>query len=185
MNRKVEFLRMHGYISEGHELLAPALVLKQIKMEEIFLTELILGGVFEDLSPEELYGVMCGLVQTLPRNARVRRPPEKWDLIMARIAEVYRTEVVQGAARLTNTEVVLTPELMHFGERWALGESLPTLMEDIDSPTDLSGDLVGALRRAKDLISQLKGVYQEDEWRRKQLTKLMREVTRDEVEAVF
>ena len=184
-HRKVEFLRTHGYISSEHDLLTPALVLKQIKMEEIFLTELILGGVLEDLSPEELYGVMCGLVQTLPRSARVRRPPEKWDTIMARIAEIYRTDVVQGAARLTNNEVVLTPELMHFGERWAMGESLPALMEDIDSPTDLSGDLVGALRRAKDLISQIKGVYQDDEWRRKQLTKLMREVTRDEVEAVF
>lgn len=183
--RKVEFLRAHGYIAPDNELLSPALVLKKIKMEEIFLTELVMQGALEDLEPAELYGVMCGLVQTLPRNARVRRPPEKWDAIISQIVRVYQSDTVQGAAQLTESEVVLTPELMALGERWAKGESLTNLMQEIDSPTDLSGDLVGALRRAKDLISQLRAVFEEDAYRRRELTQLMRLVTRDEVEAVF
>ena len=184
-HRKVEFLRTHGYIAADNMLLAPAAVLKQIKMEEIFLTELVMCGALEDLSPAELYGAMCGLVQSLPRNARVRRQHEKWDGIIARIFSIHDSTIVQGAAKLTQTEVVLTPELMPLGERWANGEALSELMRDIDSPTDLSGDLVGALRRAKDLISQLRNVYDQDPIRRRELTQLMRTVTRDEVEAVF
>ncbi len=184
-HRKVEFLRLHGYITPEHELLAPAQVLKQIKMEEIFLTELVMSGILEDLSPEELYGVMCGLVQTLPRSARVAMPPEKWDGIINKVFDIYHTDVVQGAATLTNTEVVLTPAVMHLAERWAEGDSLTNIMQDIDCPTDLSGDLVGALRRAKDLISQLRAVYSEDNWKKKQLGDLLRKVTRDEVEQVF
>ncbi len=184
-HRKVEFLRTHGYLAPDNTLLTPALILKKIKMEEIFLTELVMQGVLEDLSPEELYGVMCGLVQTMPRSARVRQAEEKWDHIVARVVDVYRTDIVQGAAHLTQNEVVMTPEIMHLGERWALGEPLHDLMDEIDCPTDLSGDLVGALRRAKDLISQLRSVYDGDEYRRRELTDLMRKVTRDEVEAVF
>ena len=154
-------------------------------MEEIFLTELILKGVLEELSPSQLYGAMCGLVQTLPRSARVRQPPEEWDAIVAKIVDVYRAEVVQGAAALTNTEAVLTPEVMYLGQMWAEGEELSELMAEIDCPTDLSGDIVGALRRAKDLISQLRGIYRDDPFRARALSALMREVTRDEVAAVF
>lgn len=184
-NRKLEFLRAHGYIGQDNELHAAAKVLQKIKMEEIFLTELLMSGVLEDLEPDELYGVMCGLVQTLPRSARVAHGGAKWRDIHGRIFSIYQSDVVQGAALLTDTEVVCTPEVMPLGERWAKGESLPELMKEINNPTDLSGDLVGALRRAKDLISQIRAVYIEDDERRKMLSELMRRVTRDEVEVVY
>jgi len=128
---------------------------------------------------------MCGLVQTLPRNARVNRGHEKWKPIIRSIFEVYDSPTVQGAATLTNSETVLTPELMALGERWAQGDPLSELMREIDCPTDLSGDIVGALRRAKDMVSQVRAVYFDDEDRRKELSALIRKVTRDEVEAVF
>ena len=183
-NRKLEFLRAHGYIGQDNELHAAAKVLQKIKMEEIFLTELLMSGMLEDLDADELYGVMCGLVQTLPRSARVAHGGAKWKELHGRIFSVYQSDVVQGAALLTDSEVVCTPEVMPLGERWAKGESLPELMREINNPTDLSGDLVGALRRAKDLISQIRAVYIEDDERRKMLSDLMRRVTRDEVEVI-
>lgn len=184
-HRKLEFLRAHGYIGPDNELYAPAKVLQKLKMEEIFLSELIMNGTLEELDPDEIFGVMCGLVQTLPRNARVNRGHEKWKPIIRSIFEVYDSPTVQGAATLTNSETVLTPELMALGERWAQGDPLSELMREIDCPTDLSGDIVGALRRAKDMVSQVRAVYFDDEDRRKELSALIRKVTRDEVEAVF
>lgn len=183
-NRKLEFLRLHGYIGRDNELFTPARILQQIKMEEIFMTELLMSGTLETLEPDELYGVMCGLVQTLPRTARVSQGGSRWRDIHSTIYDVYQSDVVQGAALLTDTEVVCTPEVMPLGERWARGEALSELMKDIDNPTDLSGDLVGALRRAKDLVSQIRGVYQDDPELRKELGDLMRRVTRDEVEVI-
>ncbi|MEM1349695.1 MAG: helicase-related protein, partial [Myxococcota bacterium] len=182
--RKVAFLRAHNYLAEDNELLVPARILQHIKIEEVFLTELILAGVFERLSAEEIYGVMCGLVQRLPRQARARRPSDRWREIAGQIFDVYDSRVVQHAAELVASEASLTPELMPLGERWAQGEMLSALMRDIDNPTDISGDIVGALRRAKDLVSQLRQVYWDDADRRRELGEVMRAVTRDEVEVL-
>ncbi len=183
-SRKLEFLRTYGYIGVDNELFDPAKILRQIKMEEIFMTELIINGVFEDLDPTEIYGVMYGMVLTLPRNAHVRQGEAKWREIGDSVFRVYQSDPVQGAARLTGSEVVFTPELMPLGERWAEGAALSELMEAINNPTDLSGDLVGGLRRAKDLVSQLRHVHKDDADFRRDLGKLMRAVTRDEVEVI-
>jgi superfamily II RNA helicase len=182
--RKLAFLRAHGYIGADDALLAPAKILRHIKVEEVFMTELVLSGALEELTDDELFGVMCGLVQTLPRSARVSRPSSRWREVVDPLFEVYLSDAVQSAGELTDTEPVFTPELMPLGARWAQGASLSELMDEISNPTDLSGDLVGALRRAKDMIGQLRAVYYDDRDRRRELGALIRKVTRDEVEVV-
>ncbi|RAL24891.1 hypothetical protein DL240_01395 [Lujinxingia litoralis] len=183
--RKVAFLKTHGYLGPQNELQAPAKILRHIKIEELFVTELILQGVIEDLSPAELFGVMCGLVQTLPRSARVHAPDnDKWWPIFEALEAVYESDVVADGDELVGQESVFTPELMPLGERWARGESLASLLMDIRNPTDMSGDLVGAFRRAKDLVSQVRQVHREDEDRWRELSDLLRAVTRDEVEVL-
>ncbi len=182
--RKVSFLRAHGYVDKHNQLNTPARILRHIKIEEIFVTELVMSGVLEERTPEELFGIMCGLVQTLPRQARVRKPTEKWWSIFETLHDIYDSEVVTVAEELIGLPTVFTPELMPLGERWARGEKLANLLEDIHNPTDMSGDLVGAFRRAKDLIGQLRHVHYTDEHRRRELTALLRQVTRDEVEVL-
>ncbi len=183
--RKVQFLRSHGYIESDNALNAPARILKRIQFEEVFITELILNGVVDDLSPEELFGVMCGLVLTLPRTARVSKPDDdKWWTIFDRVGAVRESEIVEGAEELVGSEFTFTPEMMPLGEAWAEGESLNKILERISNPTDLSGDLVGAFRRAKDLVGQVRNVYEEDEERRRELTTVLRAVTRDEVQVI-
>ncbi len=182
--RKVSFLRANGYVDKNNELQTPARILRHIKIEEIFVTELVLSGVLEERTPEELFGIMCGLVQTLPRQARVRKPGEKWWPIFEHLHDVFDSEVVTVGEELIGMETVFTPELMPLGERWANGEKLVNLLEDINNPTDMSGDLVGAFRRAKDLIGQLRHVHYADTHRRRELTQLLRTVTRDEVEVL-
>ncbi|MBA2661318.1 MAG: DEAD/DEAH box helicase [Bradymonadaceae bacterium] len=182
--RKVSFLRTYGYVGDDNVLNTPARILRHIKIEEIFATELILSGVLEDRTPEELFGIMCGLVQTLPRQARVKKPGEKWWPIFEALHNVFDSDVVTDAEALIGLPTIFTPELMPLGERWARGEKLAPLLNDIQNPTDMSGDLVGAFRRAKDLIGQLRHVHHADEQRRRELTKLLRDVTRDEVEVL-
>ena len=183
--RKLTFLRTHGYIGERGNLHSSAKILQRIQFTEIFVTELILAGVLEDLTSEELFGVFTGLVQTLPRTARVSRPEdERWWEIFDAVQRVFESDVVYDSQFLTGQEIVFVPPLMPLGAMWARGESLETILQEISNPTDLSGDIVGAFRRAKDLVGQLRAVYHEDEDRRKDLTNLIRSVSRDEVEVI-
>ncbi len=184
-SRKVALLKRHGYLGDDNCLNAPAKVLSHIKIEEIFVTELLMKGVFEDRTPEELFGIMVGLVQRLPRKAKVFYPEDdKWFAIFDRVEKVYESQIVQEAQELVDQETVYTPELMPLGERWAKGEELASILRDIKSRTDLSGDLVGGFRRAKDLVSQIRQVHHRDEARWKALTTLLRQVTRDEVQVL-
>ncbi|AWV90206.1 DEAD/DEAH box helicase [Bradymonas sediminis] len=183
--RKVHFLRTHNYLAADNSLEPPARILRHLKIEEIFLTELILAGHLEDLTPEELFGTMCGLVVSLPRSARVRRPEDdKWWQIFANFNAVYDSDIIAQAEALVFSETVYTPEVMPLGERWAAGDSLADILLEINNPTDLSGDLVGAFRRAKDMCGQIRDVFFDDAPRRKELTALIRKVSRDEVEVL-
>lgn len=183
--RKVHFLRTHKYLGDDNRLEAPACILRHLKIEEVFLTELILAGHLEDLTPEELFGTMCGLVVSLPRSARVRRPEDdKWWEIFAKFTAVFESDIITQAEALVFSETVYTPEVMPLGERWARGDQLAEILLDINNPTDLSGDLVGAFRRAKDMCGQIRDVFFSDAPRRKELTRLIRKVSRDEVEVL-
>ena len=183
--RKVSFLQTHGYIDDDLELNASAEILRHIKFEELFLTELIVEGVLEGREMNELFGILCGLVHSLPRKAHVQKPEDdKWWGIFGEVNAIYESSVVQDAEGLTGESPTYTPEMMPLGERWADGETLSEILELIDNPTDLSGGLVGAFRRAKDLASQLRQVHGDDRHKRRDLSKLIRRVSRDEVQVL-
>ena len=184
-SRKVEFLRRHGYVDDDNSLNAPAKILRHIKIEEIFVTELLVQGILEDRSGEEIFGIMLALVQSLPRRAKVSRPDDdKWYGISDQVARIHESRVVTEARELMDAEETFTPELMPLGEMWAEGESLQEILNRIRSRTDLSGDLVGGFRRAKDLVSQIRQVHHHDEARFQQLTEVMQKVSRDEVKVL-
>lgn len=183
--RKVEFLRTYGYIDEHYNLLGPAQIMKPIKIEEILLSQLVLSGVLEPLNDSQLFGVVCGLVSSLPRKTRVERPDASWKYIFEDILEVRHSPVVEHSEQLTQQDVTCTFEIMPIGQRWAKGDSLAEIMEDVHSPTDLSGDLVGAFRRGKDILSQLREVYSEDEDFQRRARAIMQRVTRDEVQVLY
>lgn len=183
--RKAEFLRTYGYVDDHYHLMASAKIMKHIKIEEVLLTELILNGVLEPLNDDELFGLMCGLVSSLPRKVRLARPDKKWKPIFEATFDVLNAPCVIHAQQLMQQESTCTFDLMPLGERWARGESLSSILTRLETPTDLSGDLVGAFRRAKDMLSQLRDVYEEDEAFQKRIRQLMRKVTRDEVQVLY
>jgi superfamily II DNA/RNA helicase len=179
--RKVEFLKKVGYLDTDGSFGAGAKVLLNIQIEEIFVTELILSGMLEDLPLPLLFGLFCSVNKEFGRDVRLR-PVKGADLALGREANKLRySPIVTGAEELTGIGVTWCPDMIPFGRMWAEGHSLTDLMTNLESPTDISGDLVGAFRRAKDLVGQLKAVHAGDPDRANALAELIRSVSRDEV----
>jgi ATP-dependent RNA helicase HelY len=182
---KLGYLQSIGYLGEDLSFNAGANVLRFVQISEVFVTELVLSGLLEDLSAARLFGVLCGITNELPRHAHLtaRRPHE--DRALARLIQRVRFgDVVVGAEDLGSGDVSWDEDVMHLGRRWAEGVPLLDLVAEISSDTDISGDLVTGFRRAKDLVGQLRDVYAEIPDRADMLAELARSVSRDEVEVV-
>lgn len=185
LEEKVQFLISIGYLGEDLSFSAGARVLRHLQISEIFTSELVLSGVLEDIPPNRLFGVMCGLTNELPRHVHpsFRLRPE--DRTLAKqIEQVRWSDLVVAAEQLSGSEVVWDTNVMHLGRAWADGHSLLEIISWIESDTDVSGDLVTGFRRAKDLAGQLKEVYAEIPDRAASIAELLRRVSRDEVEVV-
>lgn len=179
---RIRFLVEIGYLAPDLTFNAGGKVLMNIQMEEIFVTELVLSGLFEDIDGPTLFGLLCAVNKEFGRDVRSRARLKGPALEAARAANKIRmSPVVTGAERLTGFGVTWCPDMIPFGAMWAEGRSFNDCLLFIDSSTDMSGDLVGAFRRAKDLIGQLKDVYRDDDGRKQMLTDLLRAVSRDEV----
>jgi ATP-dependent RNA helicase HelY len=182
---KLQALVEIGYIAEDLSLNAGGRVLRHVQIEEIFATELVLSGQLETLDEPALFGVLCALCNDFPRSARVRRRPRGEE---ARLAKELRRIRFGSAVVATETfrsePITFCPEMIPFGIRWYQGVDLVTLLLEIDSAADLSGDLVTGFRRAKDLASQLKDVYRVDPAMSERLRTVMKTVSRDEVEVI-
>jgi hypothetical protein len=74
--------------------------------------------------------------------------------------------------------------MIPLGRAWASGRSLQEILLMVQSNTDISGDLITGFRRAKDLVGQLKDVYADLPDRVDAMRRLIRAVSRDEVEVV-
>ncbi len=182
---KVAFLKLAGYLNDDDSFNAGAHALMHIQINEIFVTELLLEGVFEEVDSDELFGILTSIVHELPRRTVVGYPlTGRWSYLRSRILAVKTGDIVTGGSELMGFPVPFCPELMPFGYHWARGEPLSRLMERLYSDTDVSGDLVGAFRRAKDLAGQLRAVFHDDETMTRRLTDLIRRVSRDEVEVI-
>lgn len=182
---KVAMLQQIGYLEENYEFNAGARVLQHIQIEEIFSTELVIAGILDSLEPALCFAAFCVLVSSFPRSASVRVAPRGEMKKLARDLRAIRFgEVVKTTEKITGVPVTFTPEMIPFGKGWYEGKTLPELLLMIEAPTDISGDLVSAFRRAKDLASQMKRVFAEDPWMSEKLVDIMKTVSRDEVEVV-
>ena len=92
--------------------------------------------------------------------------------------------MVKAADYIAQTETTWDPRLIGLGKSWAMGKGLNEVLADVYSPTDVSGDLVGAFRRARELAGQLKALWLEDEARTTEINHLILTVTREEVAVV-
>ncbi len=183
--RKVTFLKDVGYLAPNGAFNAGAQALRHLQINEVFATELFLSGLLDSLSPPLLFGLLCSMVQSFKRGVKstFRMTPEL-KAVSRQAHEIRVGHVVTGAEVLTGFEVEWDPELLPFGCCWAEGWALDDLLPHLRSRTDISGDLVGAFRRSRDLMGQVAMLYQHDPQRQEALRTLLRETVRDEVEVI-
>ena len=182
---KVTFLQRIGYLDEALDFNAGARILRHLQIAEIFVTELILDGALEDLADARLFGVLCGITNSLPRHARPVFRIRREDRALANhIGRLHEGWAVTEGADLSGSPVEWDPAVMHLGRCWAEGNTLIQIVEQVQCDTDISGDLITGFRRAKDLAGQLIDVYADLPERQHMLKDLVKEVSRDEVEVV-
>ena len=182
---KVEVLKNIGYLDDDLQFNAGARVLQHLQIEEIFSTELVVSGLLDSLEPAYVFAAFCVLCNSFPRSVTVREQPRGE---MKRLARELRSirfgDVVRSTEKSTGLQVTFTPEMIPFGKGWYEGKTLQELMLMLEAGTDVSGDLVSAFRRAKDMASQMKRVFAEDPWMSEKLRDILKTVSRDEVEVV-
>ncbi len=183
---KVQLLERFGYLADDGEFLAGAKILMQLQIEEIFATELVLSGILEGLTAPQLFGTLCTLCNSFSHGVNAPRPRRELDRIARELRSIHHSTPVRMAEDSQGFRTTYCPEMLPIGVRWYDGTPLLEIVEDLDTVTDLSGDLVTGFRRAKDLAGQLRDVYQagEDDVMADRLRRIMRTVSRDEVEVV-
>ena len=181
--QRIEFLQRWHYIKEDRSFNAGAKALMYFQIQEMFTTELFLEGVFDSLPPTELYGVLCGMVVELPRNVHVGEK-RRYRGLSRRIQAVLHSDIVQESSAITKQVLVWEPAMIPIGKAWAEGHSLEEILERLSYSTDVSGTLVGAFRRAKDLCMQLKNAWSDFPGQRELMHQLLKAVSRDEVEVI-
>jgi ATP-dependent RNA helicase HelY len=182
---KVAILQRVGYLEEDLVFNAGARVLMHLQIEEIYSSELVLSGLLDHLEPDLIFGALCALSNTFARTVAVReRPRGEMGKLARAMRQIRFGDVVRTCEHAIGVPVTFTPEMIPFGMGWYQGRSLQELMLMIESPTDVSGDLVSAFRRAKDLSMQLRRVYREDPFMSDKLKDIAKTVSRDEVEVV-
>jgi len=184
--RKLDLLRFIGYLDDDGTPLAGARILESIQIEEIFATELVLEGVLDRLPPAQLFGALCALSTDITRAARVGRPQGELARVARSLRKVRMSRPVRDAAREQGVQVTFCPEMIPIGVAWYEGTPLVELADGLDASADCTGLLVNGFRRAKDLASQFRRVYErgEDELMVARLREVMSTVSRDEVQVV-
>jgi ATP-dependent RNA helicase HelY len=184
--RKLRLLQQIGYLDDDGSALAGAKILEGIQIEEIFTTELVLEGVLDHLTPPQLFGALCALSTDITRAARASRPRGELATVAKALRKIRLSRVVRDAATEQGQQVTFCPEMIPIGVAWFEGKSLVELADGLDASADCTGLLVNGFRRAKDLASQLRRVYErgEDELMVDRLRQVMATVSRDEVQVV-
>jgi len=182
---KIAILQGVRYLADDLSFNSGARVLQHLQIEEIFSTELVLEGLLDSLEPALIFGALCALSNSFGRTVVVRERPRGEAAKLARSMRQLRFgDTVRNCEAALGVAVTFTPEMIPFGVGWYEGRPLNELMELIESANDISGDLVSAFRRAKDLSMQLRRVYAEDPFMGEKLRDIAKVVSRDEVEVV-
>lgn len=149
-----EILERAGYIENGSPTEA-GITCSMVRAEnELFLSEIILKGILDELQPYELASVICALITEDLRtdvypNQPISRNTRK---ALNRIKEVRKKIAILQRDYDINTEMYINSYYSPLMEQWVLG----TPWEDISKQVDSSeGDIVRIFKRTVDVLRQL------------------------------
>lgn len=145
-NRIKQRLGHLGYI-DGNEILARGELASEINFQEILITEFIFNGLLDELAVPEICAVLIGIDYSARYSdftSRLRIPAQRK---YARIADELKSD------RTLGPEIIYSPQVAPLGYAWASGEEFGSVME---LTTIEEGDVVSLLRRAVDILRQLR-----------------------------
>lgn len=164
LKRKRETLERLGYMC-GDKVEPRGEVARQITIEEVCITELIFTGFFHDASPEEIVGILA----CLGYDGKPVTLPLPKDL----------SAVVKQAINICHAHALnFSKGLFSPGYAWASGVDFSELMAASGLP---EGDLVSTMRRAMDILRQIRKAVAEDKALVEKLTECFRRVDREPV----
>ena len=149
-----KILERIGYIQNGYTTDA-GVTCSMVRAEnELFISEIILSGILDNLKPHELASVICALVTEDLRtdvypNAPISRDVRK---VLNKIKDIRKKIAVLQRDEDINTEMYINSFYSPLMEQWIL----ETPWEDIAKQVDSSeGDIVRIFKRTVDLLRQL------------------------------
>lgn len=149
-----EILERAGYIENGVPTDA-GITCSMIRAEnELFLSEIVLRGVLDELAPHELAAVICALVtEDLRTDVYPNQPISKnTRKALNRIKEIRKKIAILQRDYDITTEMYINSFYSPLMEQWVL----ETPWEDIAKQVDSSeGDIVRIFKRTVDVLRQL------------------------------
>lgn len=149
-----DILEKTGYILNGSPTNS-GIVCSMIRAEnELFLSEIILKGILDELEPYELASVICALVtEDLRSDVYPNQPISKnTRKALNRIKEIRKKIAIMQRENDISTEMYINSYYSPLIEQWILD----TPWEDIAKQVDSSeGDIVRIFKRTIDVLRQL------------------------------
>jgi ATP-dependent RNA helicase HelY len=154
LDRRLAVLEERGFI-EGWQLTEPGQALASIYHEsDLLVTEALRGGVFDDLDPALLAGVVSALTFEArragddEREPRQRQAVERLAVLASMAGDLRSDERKVGLRRTRQPDAGLARAVIG----WAKGASLDSVLRETDVAP---GDFVRNVRQLIDLVRQL------------------------------
>ena len=149
-----DILEKIGYIENGSPT-DKGILCSMIRAEnELFLSEIILKGILDDLEPYELASVICAIVtEDLRSDVYPNQPISKnTRKALNKIKEIRKKIAILQRDYDINTEMYINSYYSPLMEQWVMG----TPWEDVAKQVDSSeGDIVRIFKRTVDVLRQL------------------------------
>lgn len=159
--QKVDILKKLSYINEDNSFNEGAYILKEVQINELLLTELILDGVFERLNYNEINALCASIGGRGSKNSifnnRLEELKECEVLIDTTIEKLVKIRAIAS-----RKEMELDFSLSGYAYAWSGGMSWNEILLQLskyENPISVSGDLVYSFRRCIDILRQVMNVY--------------------------
>ncbi len=173
LDRVTRLLERLDYLSDD-TLLPRGEVARHLHVEPLLLTELVFEGIFHRESPQVIGGILAGVDYDARHDDACYGLP--------RVAAVRDVERVVRRLRGQGATVGFDPVVCPLVAAWAGGRPFGELMT---ATTISEGDFVAAVRRALDLLRQLRAAVREDQPLLGILERASLLLDRDEARVVF
>lgn len=166
-------LQRLGYIA-GESLLGRGEVARHLHVEPVLLTELMFGGFFHD-EDEPTIAAILAAVDFDPRH-------DDATFSMRQVPAVRHVERLARRLRSAGCSIGFEPVICPLVYAWAGGTAFGDLLSHT---TVQEGDLIGAIRRAIDLLRQLRTAAAGDDALQEKLRGVQERIDRDEAAVVI